>query len=187
MSEALALIVIDMAVDFFDRSPALASQRERLVTAINDLTSRVRSAGHAVIWVRQEFKPDLSDAFLDMRRRNISITIEGTEGCRILPELDREPSDLEVVKKRYSAFYGTELDSLLASLRARTLVFAGINSHACVRTAVIDAYQRDYEIILAEDCIGSYDEEHHETSVRYLAAHMTRLLDNAAIGRELSA
>ena len=181
MPDGLVLIVVDMLVDYFDRLPALAEQRRKLVTGINDLSARFRSAGRPVIWVRQEFKADLSDAFLDMRRRGIKVTIEGTPGSRILPELERAPTDHEIVKKRYSAFFGTDLEALLLSLGARTLVLAGINSHACVRVTAIDAFQRDYDVILAADGVGSYDPTHHEVSLRYLGERMGMLLDNTAI------
>ena len=181
MGDGLVLVVIDMLVDYFDRLPALADQRRGLVGGINELAARFRRAGRPVVWVRQEFKADLSDAFLDMRRRGIRVTIEGTPGSRLLPELERAPADHEIVKKRYSAFFGTGLDTLLSGLGARTLVLAGINSHACVRVTAIDAFQRDYDVLLAADCIASYDPVHHEVSVRYLAERIAGVLDSAAI------
>jgi nicotinamidase-related amidase len=176
-----ALLIIDVLVDFFERMPELSAQRARLVAATNQLTEAVRGAGRPVIWVRQEFRPDLSDAFLDMRRRGVAITIAGTEGAKILPELKQAASDHVVIKKRYSAFYGTGLDDLLASLGARALVIGGVNTHACVRTTVIDAYQRDYDVTLASELIGSYDAEHHDITVRYLDGQIARLSSNADI------
>jgi len=176
-----ALLIIDVLVDFFERVPELSAQRARLVAATNQLTEAVRGAGQPVIWVRQEFRPDLSDAFLDMRRRGVAVTIAGTEGSKILPELKQAASDHVVVKKRYSAFYGTGLDDLLAALGARALIIGGVNTHACVRTTVIDAYQRDYDVTLASECIGSYDAEHHDITVRYLDGQIARLSSNADI------
>jgi len=181
MPRDFALLVIDMLVDYFERVPELSAQRVRLVPATNQLTEAVRGAGQPVIWVRQEFRPDLSDAFLDMRRRGVAVTIAGTQGAQILPELKRAPGDYEVVKKRYSAFYGTGLDDLLAALGTKSLVVAGINTHACVRTTVIDAYQRDYDVTLASDCIASYDIEHHDVTVRYLGGRIARLSSNTDI------
>ena len=185
MRTNLALLVIDMLVDFFERAPELSAQRARLVAATNQLTDAVRGTGQPVIWVRQEFNPDLSDAFLDMRRRNVSVTIAGTRGAEILPELTRTARDHVVVKKRYSAFYGTNLDELLATHRVGSLIVGGINTHACVRTTVVDAYQRDYDVTLASECIGSYDAEHHDVTVRYLDGHIARLASNAEIIRQL--
>ena len=187
MRSNFALLVIDMLVDFFERVPELSAQRARLTTAISELTSLVRSAGQPVIWVRQEFRPDLSDAFLDMRRRHVAVTIAGTGGAKILPELTQAPGDHVIVKKRYSAFFGTSLDELLATLQPRSLIVAGINTHACIRTTVIDAYQRDYDVVLAADAIGSYDAEHHAITVKYLEGKMAGLVTNSEIGQRLRA
>jgi len=181
MNLPIALVVIDMLVDFFDRQPALSSQRARLVERINQLIRTFRGVVQPVIWIRQEFKPDLSDCFLDMRRRNIRITIAGSEGCRIFPELEQAEHDHVVVKKRYSAFFRTNLDEILAVLKPATLVVAGINTHACVRTTVVDTYQRDYDVILASECIASHDAEHHLVTLRYLDGKMARLMNNAGI------
>jgi nicotinamidase-related amidase len=175
-----ALLIIDMLNDFFEQQSRLANQRTDLVASINALVHVFHSHGQPIIWIRQEFAPDLSDAFLEMRKRNIHMTITGTQGCRLLPELNYHPSDLMLVKKRYSAFFGTDLDELLKQLRPGVVVVAGINTHACVRTTVIDAYQRDYEVVVATDCIASYDEAHHEMSKQYLDG-IAALLSNSEI------
>ena len=47
-----------------------------------------------------------------------------------------------------------------------------------MRTTVVDAYQRDYEVILARDCIDSYDPEHHEISLKYMDGHLGRGMSN---------
>lgn len=162
-----ALILIDMLNDYFRNGP-LAEQRSQLTENINHLIAYARVNNFPVIWVRQEFRPDLSDAFADMRKRNVRVTIAGTDGCRILSELGRQANDHEIVKKRYSAFYGTSLDDLLSSLNVQTLIIAGINTHACVRTAAVDAYQRDLDVIVVRECVASYDSEHHDVTLRYL-------------------
>ena len=138
-----------------------------------------------MIWIRQEFKPDLSDAFLEMRRHGIQVTIEGTDGCEILPELERRSDDRVVVKKRYSAFFGTVLDELLSDIGPDVLVLAGVNTHACIRTTAIDAYQRDYDVIVASDCIGSHDDEHQRVTLRYMDDRIARLMSNEEIGELL--
>jgi nicotinamidase-related amidase len=149
--------------------------------SITNLTHEFRRFGKPVIWVRQEFKPDLSDAFPVMRRRGISITIEGTHGCQLLPELEPGESDLVIVKKRYSAFYGTTLDDIMAHLRPRIVALAGINTHACIRMTAIDAYQRDYEVVVASDCVASHDADHERVSLRYLGGKIAQLMSNAEL------
>jgi len=131
--------------------------------------------------VRQEFEPNLEDAFPEMKAKGISITIKGTAGCQIIPELVPDPSDRIIVKKRYSAFFGTGLDKILATLGPDALILAGINTHACIRTTAIDAYQRDWPVVLALDCIDSYDREHHEVSLRYMKDKIAAVMTNPEI------
>lgn len=170
-----------MLVDFFDRHRALAAQRTSLANRLNELVTTFREGGQPIIWIRQEFAPDLSDAFLEMRRTGTRVTIAGTEGARLLPELDWKQADHVIVKKRYSAFFRTPLDDLLSRLEVKSLVVAGINTHACVRMTVIDAYQRDYEVVLASQCIGSHDARHDEVTRRYLEGKMARGMSNLEI------
>jgi nicotinamidase-related amidase len=173
------LIVVDMLRDFLDGWPAHA--REKLVQSTNELVAIVRGRGNPIIWVRQEFEPDLSDAFPEMRAKRTPITIKGTPGCQIVPELPIGPSDTVLVKKRYSAFFGTDLDRILRELNPDTIILAGINTHACVRMTAIDAYQRDLPVVLARECVASYDEEHHAITLRYLQGKIAKLMTNAEI------
>lgn len=98
-----------------------------------------------------------------------------------MPELAVAPLDLVIIKKRYSAFYGTPLDETLIRLQPDAIILAGINTHACIRTTAIDAYQRDWNVILALDCIDSYDREHHEVSLRYMKDRLATVMSNADI------
>jgi maleamate amidohydrolase len=173
------LLIIDVLIDFLDPWPK--TDRALLIDAIRSLAHVFRDAGYPIIWVRQEFAPDLSDAFLEMRRRNMRITIKGTRGSRIVPELAPLPEDHHVVKKRYSAFFGTDLDELLRAHAVDTLVLAGINTHACVRATAIDAYQRDLKVIIPREAVGSYDRDHEAMSLRYMDGKIASVVALAAL------
>lgn len=175
-----ALLIIDMCRDFF-REGRLKEAQDRLCHATNELSEFFRSKNLPVFWVRQEFESDLSDAFINMRKENIRITIRGTEGAQLLPNLQVDTGDYEVIKKRYSAFYKTDLEKCLNDLAVNTLVLAGVNTHACIRTAAVDGFQRDFEIVLAQDAVDSYDKQFHDESVRYLEGRVGTFLTNAEI------
>lgn len=115
------------------------------------------------------------------------MVIAGTAGAKILPELDMQDHDQVVVKKRYSTFFRTDLDDRLSRLDCSQLIVAGVNTHACIRTTVVDAYQRDYKIILAKDCIGSHDIEHHEITWRYMDGKLGIGMSNNEISVLLAA
>jgi len=172
------LLIIDMLVDFLDPWPV--ADRVPLVDAVQSLVQAFRAAGHPIIWVRQEFEPDLSDAFREMQQKNTRITIKGTPGCKLIPELIPDPNDSHIIKKRYSAFFGTQLDQLILANAIDTVVLAGINTHACVRTTAIDAYQRDLDVIIAREAVGSYDRDHEAASFRYMDGKIASVVSIAA-------
>jgi nicotinamidase-related amidase len=174
---------IDLLQDFLRQQEA--HRVERLINSKNELISFFRGAELPIIWVRQEFAPNLTDAFLEMREGGIRVAIAGTQGAQIDPRLDRNATDITIIKKRYSAFFRTGLDDVLGRLGATELVLAGVNTHACVRTAAIDAYQRDLKVILAADCLSSYDQEHAAISLRYMDGKIGRAMTNGEIQAHL--
>lgn len=178
-------LFVDLLEDFF-REPPLSTRRAELVGAVNDLADFAHRQALPVIWVRQEFQDDLSDAFLSMRDTGRRVTMAGTLGCQVLSELRRGADDREIVKKRYSAFFGTDLDRLLDTLGCTHVVIAGVNSHACIRATAIDAYQRDLRVLLAVEGIASYDDEFHRESMRYLEQSIGRPMTNSQLETALA-
>ena len=180
-----ALIVIDLQNDFLSHLPA--GRAARVVAGASKLVVEARSLGAPVIWVVQRFKADLSDAFLEMRDRQIATVIEGTPGADLaegLVPLDEEPV---LVKKRYSAFYGTDLEKRLFALGVERVVLAGINIHACIRMAALDAYQRDLRVVLPIGAIDGFDEAHNEITLRYLDGKAARVMALDEASRVLQA
>jgi nicotinamidase-related amidase len=172
----VVVLVVDMQVDFFAHA-RLAQRRAELTASVNELTHLARANGAPVIWVKTEFEPDLSDAFLEMRKKAIHVAVKGSAGAALLPELHVDGADVVLTKKRYSAFFGTALDSVLTARDCSRIVVAGVNTHACIRSTVVDAYQRDLEVILAQGCFDSHDAEHHAISVRYMENKLATVRD----------
>lgn len=175
-----AIIVVDMQQDFF-LNEVLAAQQQRLIEKTNELVSLAREKRHSVIWVRQEFSPNLSDAPLEVRRLGLKLTIKGTTGASLAEGLVVSPNDMHVIKKRYSAFFDTDLDKHLRTMDCNSIIVSGINSHACVRMTVIDAYQRDKQVIMARECIASHDPAHHEVTWNYLDGKLAQGMTNEEI------
>ena len=173
------LIVIDMQNDFLERLEE--GRRVHLISKTNQLIEIFRASGCPVIWVTTSFRPDLSDAFLEMRDRQISVVIDGTVGAEIHSDLERSKEDAVILKKRYSAFFGTDLEQLLSDLGPAQVTLAGVNTHACVRSTAIDAYQRDRRVVLASECIDSHDPEHARISLAYMDNKIAVALTNDEI------
>jgi nicotinamidase-related amidase len=178
------VVVIDMQNDFFEQKERLLEQKDLLIKNINELTEQARNRGVPIIWVRQVWKADLSDSPKHIKNSGKGIVIEGTKGSELLKGLLKLSGDCEIIKTRYSGFFGTKLNELLEDLKIDTLIIGGINTHACVRMTAIDAWQRDYDVIIAKDCVGSYDDEHHKVTMRYFEPVITKIKTNDKI-REL--
>ena len=178
------LIVIDMQNDFLEKLED--DTRAALIVRTNQLIDAFRASGCPVVWVQQLLSPDLSDAPLLMRDRQIAVVVDGTPGAEIHPDLARREEDRVVVKKRYSAFFGTNLEQVLHDLKPDRITLAGVNTHACVRSTAIDAYQRDMRVVLASDCLASHDPVHGQISLDYMDRNVAVAASNDEILEGLS-
>lgn len=188
--KTIILIVIDLVQDYFN--PALwptshlPEMRQRLVKATNELAALFHAKNLPIIWFRQEFAPDLSDAFLHVKHSGKPYAIRGTAGCQLLPELRVAPEDRILVKKRYSAFFQTELDAVLGQLQPHTLVLTGITTAWCIRSTAVDAYQRDYRVLLAQEAMAGFTERDHLESLNAMNGLLGTALSNADLARLLA-
>jgi maleamate amidohydrolase len=177
---SLAIIVVDLQKDFFVKDFRDQERAEKvklsLVENINRLLEVGRERDIPIIFVVSSYNPDRSNWTLRMRDRNSPVCLTGTEGEGMVERLDIKPKDKIVIKTRYSGFYRTELDKILLSLSVNTLAICGINTHACVRSTIIDAFMRDYRVFLPLECVDSYDIEEHENTIHYLSNRLAKVL-----------
>jgi nicotinamidase-related amidase len=123
------------------------------------------------------------------RRGILAHNLAGSPGTQLIPEL-YEPRDLVVRgKKRYSSFYGTDLEFVLRQrLGADTVVLAGINTTTCVLNAAFEATNRDFRVVVAADAVDSMDgEEMHRFALRLTSAALGWPLGTDAILQALGA
>jgi nicotinamidase-related amidase len=73
-------------------------------------------------------------------------------------------------KHRLSSFIDTDLESTLRALDVDTLILIGINTNTCVQCAAFEAFNRDYAVIVASDCVHSmYGDDLHEFGLENVA------------------
>jgi nicotinamidase-related amidase len=163
-----ALLVIDMQHDFVDADAGCYNiGAEQTVPRIRALINAMRAAELPVIWTIEAHRPSGVDAGLERHEDGpFAIhTVEGTRGIEIVDELRPGPDDLVVSKRRYNCFLGTELEFLLRALRVDTLLVTGVSSDVCVHWTVGEAFQRDYHVRVAEDCVAGTSQLDHEASL----------------------
>jgi ureidoacrylate peracid hydrolase len=90
----------------------------------------------------------------------------GTWDFQIVDELAPLPTDIVIVKSRYSGFHGTNLDSVLRGRGIRNLLFAGIASNVCVESTIRDAYFNEYwPIMIADATMPAGPSEIHKATI----------------------
>jgi nicotinamidase-related amidase len=95
--------------------------------------------------------------------------LEGSEAGEIHPELRPLPGEKVVTKHRYSAFYNTDLETVLRCLKIEDLVVSGVMTNLCCESTARDAYFRDYRVFIPADGTGTITEEMHLASLLNLA------------------
>jgi len=184
--DSVALVVVDMQEDYFDPAlwprSELPDRRAELVDGVRACLRAARRAGWPVVWVRQLFQPDLSDAFPHMRESGRRYAVRGTAGAAILSELESRPEDLFVAKTRYSAFFGTGLEARLRKAATRTVVLAGITTSWCIRSTATDAFQHGFRVVLVADAMAAFREADHQRDI----AAMDGLIARVVHSRDLS-
>jgi len=164
-----ALVVVDMQKDFLDDWGACFVPGGRsVVPALTATLETFRAAGLPVIHVITEWQKDGADM---SRFTTSEILMErglrvGEAGTEPIDELAPLPGEYVVRKIRYSAFYGTELESLLRSLGIVYVVTTGVATNYCVRSTVHDAAFRDFLPVVLRDCTTSYTEAEHVQTLK---------------------
>ena len=84
-------------------------------------------------------------------------------------EFGSAEGDYHIIKPRYSAFFATELDSVLRRLGVRRVILAGTTTPNCIRTSCYDAISLDYDVTVLSDCTSSKTEEIQQSNLRDMA------------------
>jgi nicotinamidase-related amidase len=179
-----AFLTVDVQSDFL-ASPGLTPDAGQMVERIERALEQVRSMGWPVIHCRTRVAPDTADWMPHWKKRGKALCVQGTPGYEP-PESLRPVSGEPVIHKRfYSAFENPELFEFLSSSNIRTLVIAGLHTHACVRSTVTDAYAKGFEVCVATDLVASYDPHHAQITLNWLDGRAARCLPFHSLVDEL--
>jgi nicotinamidase-related amidase len=160
-----ALVVIDMIHDFAHEGGALycGPSMAKIIPVIQGELDRARAAGEPIVYLTDAHLPD--DAEFQMFPPH---AIVGTTGAQIIPELAPSETDTVIPKRRYSGFFGTDLDITLREKGVDTLRLVGDCTNICVLYTAADARNLGYAVEVVRDGVTSFDEEAHRNALREL-------------------
>ena len=109
------------------------------------------------------------------------------EWSDFIPELDRQPGDIVILKRQWGAFYGTDLDLQLRRRGLTTMILCGIATEFGVESTARDAYECGYQLIFAVDAMTGRHAESHANSVERIFPRMGRVRSTEEIVTALQA
>jgi nicotinamidase-related amidase len=171
-----ALILVDLQRDFLDR-PGLAPGEASLLASTGRLLGGFRDRGIPVVHVHTVMRPDGTDRMPHWVRNGTVACVDGTPGV-LAPEVVAPVAGERLVGKQFfSGFGNPELAAFLGESGTQTVVVAGIYLHGCVRSTVMDAYERGLEVWIGGDAVGSNEPDHAALTRRYLDGRAATFLD----------
>jgi nicotinamidase-related amidase len=161
-----ALLVIDMQRDFLDEGAVQETPGGRaLLPTINALSAWARRHRLPVIFTREMHREDRSDYGIELEFDPLHC-LEGTPGCELVLGLETAPSDYGITaKRRYDAFHGTDLDTLLRTRRIDNLICCGVTTHVCVMSTVFTARHLDYRVLVVRDAVAAVSPDHQAAAL----------------------
>jgi nicotinamidase-related amidase len=164
-----ALLVTDMQRHFLhEGSPVYTEGGPAIVNNIRRLIDAFREVGRPVIYTRHVHSSNGYDAGL-IGEWWSDMIVDGTPESEIIDELKPMDGDPVVKKHRYSAFYNTDLETILRCTGVKDLVITGVMTNLCCETTARDAFLRDFHVFFPADCNGAATEEMHIATLMNLA------------------
>jgi len=155
-----AIIVVDMLKDNLKESVRnpYAQEGKVIIPNLQKLLSESRKKRFPIIFACDSF---LEGDFIFKGKMKVH-SLRGTRGAEVVDDLRLEPADIVLPKRRFSAFFKTDLDQTLRLLNVDTIVVTGMTTEVCVLMTGMDGLSHDFSVIILEDCSASRNKAFHQ-------------------------
>ena len=157
------IIVVDMLKDNFKKDAhfSITAEAVNIIPNIKRLLDHGRRRAWPIIFACDSFLE--GDFIFGGRMKPHSI--RGTEGAEVIGDLTPLTTEMVLEKRRFSAFFKTDLDQTLRTSAVDTVVVAGIATHVCILMTAMEALSHDFRSIIIEDCCAAHKKEVHRAAL----------------------
>ncbi|GAB5415705.1 MAG: isochorismatase family protein [Congregibacter sp.] len=159
---------------------------------INELAAQFRALNWPVVWTHVAYMDSAEDAGIWGTRtdtpdslQNIKFDSERSEFDDRL-NVDRK-RDVIYLKKMPSAFFETQLQSLLVWHKVDTVILTGGSTSGCIRATAVDSLSRGYRTIVPEECVADKHESYHYANLTDLSLKYADVFDVSEVKAWLAA
>jgi ureidoacrylate peracid hydrolase len=168
-----AVVVVDLVNDFVEPTGAMPlGDPGPVLEAAGRLVAAGRAAGTPIIWVR----PGHLEAADGLFRKRAMHAMGETWGAQLHPSLPIRDDDRIVRKRRYSAFFATDLDLYLREHDISRVVLAGVALNICVRSTVHDAFFLGYDVWVVRDACQATGPREEASTLYDIRTHFGTVL-----------
>jgi ureidoacrylate peracid hydrolase len=162
------LLAVDLVNDYLEPAGAMpAEDCGPIIDANRRLAEAARRAGVTILWIR----PGHLDADDGLFRKRIVHALEGTWGAELHPDLGVRKGERVLSKRRYSAFFQTDLDLWLREHDVARVVVTGVALNICVRSTVHDAFFLGYQVWVVQDACRATAEREEASTLYDIQTH----------------
>ena len=181
-ADRTAVIMVDLVNDFIEEDGAMPMPDSTATLAkAKELSELGREAGATVIWVR----PGHTERKDGLFRKRTPHGFADTHGAQIHDTFDVLEGERVVTKRRYSAFFQTDLDMYLREHRIDRVIVCGVALNICVRSTIHDAFFNGYDVWLASDASQATGQREAESTFYDVSTHFGEVLTVDEIRAEL--
>lgn len=182
-----ALLLVDPVQAYTDPECPLYAGVEDKVAGMKEVLASARRHGIPVFVTEVSLRSDGIDGGVFFKKvPALKAYFPGSPFARIIDGLEPQEGEVLVTKHYPSAFFGTDLASMLTALHVDTLILAGLSTSGCVRASTLDAMQHGFVPIVVEDAVGDRDEQIHRSNLFDIANKMGEVWTCAQVDRYLS-
>jgi ureidoacrylate peracid hydrolase len=166
--EHAAILVVDMLNEFLEPGGEMVLlEGRRVIEPINRLVAEGRKQGMRVVWLCDEH-PTADDREFAKR---VPHCRAGSWGAGIIDAMNVAQNEQRIPKRRYSGFFGTDLDLRLREWGIKQVVVTGVVTNICVRSTVHDAYFLGYDVFVPEDCVSATSDREQASTLYDIDTH----------------
>ena len=162
--ETTSLIIIDMLNDFVRENGSLVVPKAKsLIPNQKMLLDTFNRLDMPVLYLTDNHQPD-DDEFEQWPPH----AVIGTWGSKVIDELKPDSETQVIRKRRYSGFFGTDLDLRLREKKIETILLVGVLTDICVMYTSADAASRGYKVVVISDATASSSNENHKFALQHM-------------------
>jgi maleamate amidohydrolase len=163
-----AILVIDMAGAWTTPSEQIGSDLRTVVAQIKRILDVARERGDIpIFFTTMAYDAELKEIGNVVRRKtpHAELMIRGSDRVKLIPELERRPGEPLIEKPRASAFFSTNLLSMLISERVDTTIIVGCSTSGCIRATAESAFNDNFHVIVPAQAVGDRSWSAHESAL----------------------